>query len=134
MTEKEKAVIRLVVWVVIGVAYIQASAFMARYYTTSTFKIGKNSSTINRILLEPIKKVTEVISQQEPVTNNYVKNHRLDFFVYFFAWPFFVICALLYWGMLLIILLLILASTVVALLLSYVLNVLIFIITSYKIF
>ena len=134
MTEKEKAVIRLVVWVVIGVAYIQARAFMARYYTTSTFKIGKNSSTINRILLEPIKKVTEVISQQEPVTNNYVKNHRLDFFVYFFAWPFFVICALLYWGMLLIILLLILASTVVALLLSYVLNVLIFIITSYKIF
>lgn len=132
MIQKQKKVVRFLIYAAIGIAYIQASVFMAHYYVDT--HLDENPSVINKILLEPIERASVLLPPPRDEVSGTIVSDDQWFFVDFFVWPVLLITALLYWVMLFVVLVILVVFMSIGLVLSYVLKFLIFVITSYSIF
>lgn len=128
---------KLVVWLIVAVAYIHLSGFMAHYYTETNLK--KSPTTINKILIQPMGTAVNVLSlitenQKQPETNMDKLIEKSTFYIYFFSWPFLVLCALIYWIAVFIILVIMMLSFLLSMLLSLILWGLTYLLLGFKIF
>ena len=127
---------KVIGWLIVGVAYIHISGFMAHYYMGANFET--NPTTINKILIKPLMEALSVAStkekKEEPKDGFDKFVEKSLFYVVFFVWPLFVLVALFYWIVMLIIVTVITMSFVVGWILSFILWLLSYVLLGFKIF
>lgn len=133
---------KLIVYLITGIVYIHVSGFMAHYYNEIDLK--KNPTRINKILLEPLHETSRVLSvflsPNPPEHKNNagkVMDNFMDrslFYVTFFAWPFFVLSALIYWVIVCLLTVVLFIVFLLSLILSIILWVVIYVVLGFKIF
>lgn len=84
MTQKRNKVARIGIYIVVGIAYIWASVFMARYHVSHP-NLGENPTVIDRILLEPVERAAALLSQRNDSNESNGFTSREFFFIAFFA-------------------------------------------------
>src|SRR3989344_5575124 len=137
MAQKQKDA-RAFVYLVIFIAYTHLSMFMAHYYTNKVEVRLENPTFADKILLEPLKRVGDTLpgtkeKGKEDVDLTAPARRQL-FFAAFFIWPIFLVCALLYWLAIVLMTLIVFVALVVGILLSYILKMFVFVLTSHRIF